>query len=177
MSKSKTVLRLADGVRGDGRVARAAAVLALVCLGAGSPVLAEGPAASVADSDPAASQTLIPATASLRPPGEATAVAAPVVPDEPPAPAVDVAAATTVAEGQAAAPAIETTQRPDEASVLPSLSLPDLGQLAIILPVIGAVLLAVTVLALMRGRQAAPPAVFAGRDPWDRLARETRADG
>lgn len=59
-------------------------------------------------------------------------------------------------------------------ALLTGLALPSPGQLLMILSVVGAVLLMLAAFALMRGRQAAPPAVFAGRDPWEKLAKEAR---
>jgi hypothetical protein len=148
---------------------------------------------------PVVDQPLIPEAASLRPgPGETGAIviaaAEPSLPASAPSPVtaaapapgpVEPAAAPEAAPAPvaatptepAAAPATAEAQ-PDPAEEAPSLqaglSLPGFGGLMILAPIAGAVLLAVAAFALMRGRQAAPPAVFAGRDPWDRLAREAR---
>jgi hypothetical protein len=88
-------------------------------------------------------------------------------PAEVPAAKTPVVAAGTATED--AAPAKRDDPAP---SLLAGLGL---GNLLFLAPIAGAVLLAVAAFALMRGRQASPPSVFAGRDPWDRLAREVRS--
>lgn len=148
---------------------------------------------------PVEDHPLIPEAASLRPgPGETGAIViaaaepplraaepAPVTTAAPAPEPVELAAAPEATSAPVAAPTTEPAAdpataeaQPDPAEEAPSLlaglSLPGFGGLMILAPIAGAVLLSVAAFALMRGRQAAPPAVFAGRDPWDRLAREVR---
>ncbi len=170
-------------------------VAAMVAAVPAGPAVAPGTEAPVMDA-PAqpkadAASPLIPEAAALRPaPGEAGAPSAPepalALAPEIAAPAPVEPASTDIAQAEVAsdqsvaaepAPA-ETAAAPDQpAAPMPAVAagLGSLGVLAMIAPVIGAVILAVAAFALMRGRQAEPPAVFAGRDPWSKLAHEARA--
>jgi hypothetical protein len=126
---------------------------------------AEAPAVALAAAPEAAEAAAdIPAPVVTATVGDATAAVA-VAADA-------LTEAEVTADPQPAAPATE------EASLWSAIPLPGFGNMLLILPVIGAVLLALASLALARGRQAEPPAVFSGRDPWAKLAREARgADG
>ncbi len=83
--------------------------------------------------------------------------------------------ASTDASVSATAPADQADAAAEPPVVASASGLGSLGSLAFIAPIVGAVILAVAAFTLMRGRQAAPPAVFAGRDPWAKLANQARA--
>jgi hypothetical protein len=180
----------------EAKVAATAPVVETSLIPAAASLRPKGPAAPTAVAPlplhpVAAADIDAPAATPVSPP-----VAAPVLTEEPAVKAAGAeanAAPATVAAAEAAsaesavpaalvaadAPADATSDAPvpqaTEASLLAVLPLPSLGQLALVLPVLGAVLLALAALALMRGRQAEPPAAFAGRDPWEKLAREARS--
>lgn len=131
-----------------------------------APVAGEVAVAAPVTTEPATPEAAPAPVASAAPPEATTGTGTDPAP----------AAREATAEADAAAgPARPDMARPEK-SVLAGLNLPGLGQLALLIPAIGAVLLAIAAFALMRGRQAAPPAVFAGRDPWEKLARTARGN-